>query len=90
MKKIVFGMVTFLMLGSSACIAETSQETKKEVAQHVQTNDWQHSKQHAEFGNAESQKVQGDNEQEIASDRCHKKVEINKNEVTFSVQTLHF
>ena len=90
MKKIVFSMVTFLMLGASACIAETSQETKKEVAQSEQTNDWKRSKKHAKHENAESQKVQGDDEQEIASDRCHKKVEINKNEVTFSMQTQHF
>ncbi len=90
MKKIVFSMVTLLVLGSSVCTAETSKEVKKEVAQKEQFNNWQRNKKHATTDNAEAQKVQGYDEQDIASDKCHKKTEIKKEEVTFSVQTLRF
>lgn len=90
MKKIVFSMVTFLMLGSVVCTAETSKDMKKEVPQQEQTNNWQHDKKHIKEDNSNSQEVQGYNEQETASDKYHKEVKIKRNEVTFSMQTLHF
>ena len=84
MKNFVFSLITIMVLGTTVCSAKTNKEAGKEVAQRQEVLKTDKKHDARTFSKRKEQR------DKYHCEKPERNYPIKKNEVTVSVQTLHF